>query len=104
VACLEILSRNLLGGSDKTTKHFSQDNQCLLRDSNRILHLYKSEVLSSMPTGAGTSVTDSSWISIMFQSLVFRFYSTDGARGRYVSLKFVPLFPCIGAHALGFVG
>jgi hypothetical protein len=28
-------------------------------------------------------VTDSSWVSIRFQSLVFRFYSTDGASGTY---------------------
>jgi hypothetical protein len=27
-------------------------------------------------------VTDSSWVSIRFQSRVFRFYSTDGASGR----------------------
>jgi hypothetical protein len=28
-------------------------------------------------------VTDFSWVSIWFQSRVFRFYSTDGASGRY---------------------
>jgi hypothetical protein len=27
-------------------------------------------------------MTDSSWVSIQFQSQVFRFYSTDGASGR----------------------
>jgi hypothetical protein len=38
-------------------------------------------------------VTDSALVSIRFQSLVFRFYSTDGASGRYYSLHnvFLPI-------------
>jgi hypothetical protein len=48
-------------------------------------------------------VTDSSWVSIRFQSRVFRFYSTDGASGRYyMCSNFFP-FLCIGAHSFGFV-
>jgi hypothetical protein len=36
-------------------------------------------------------VTDSSWVSIRFQSRVFRFYSTDDANGRYyMSSQFPP--------------
>jgi hypothetical protein len=38
------------------------------------------------------------------QSRVFRFYSTDGASGRYyMSSQVSSSFLCIGAHALGFV-
>jgi hypothetical protein len=50
--------------------------------------------------------TDSSWISIKFQSRVFRFYSTDGASDRYYMSLQIFLFPflCIGTHALGSVG
>jgi hypothetical protein len=63
-------------------------------------------------------VTDSSCVSIRFESRVFRFYSTDGASGWAVPRPFLylyffstikkvftNLFPflCIGAHAFGFV-
>jgi hypothetical protein len=38
-------------------------------------------------------MTDSSWVSIRFQSQMFRFYSTDGSSGRYyMSSQIFPLF------------
>jgi hypothetical protein len=49
-------------------------------------------------------VTDSSWVSIKFQSRVFRFYSTDDTSGRYMSSQMLSPFLCIRAHALDFVG
>jgi hypothetical protein len=47
--------------------------------------------------------TDSSCFSIRFQFRVFRFYSADGASGRYYMSSYFFLFVCIRAHTLGFV-
>jgi hypothetical protein len=49
---------------------------------------------------------DSSWVSISFESRVFRFYSRDSASGRhYMSSQiFCFFFLCVGALVLGFVG
>jgi hypothetical protein len=50
-------------------------------------------------------MTDPSWVSIRFQSRVFRFQSTDGATGRnYVSSQIFHFLLRISPHALGFVG
>jgi hypothetical protein len=50
-------------------------------------------------------VTDSSCVSVKFQSRVLRFYSTDDTSVRYyMSSQFFSRFHYIVAHSLGFVG
>jgi hypothetical protein len=51
-------------------------------------------------------VTDSSWVSIRFQSRVFRFYSTDGTSGRsYKSYNFFfPLLASVLMHLVLLAG
>jgi hypothetical protein len=49
-------------------------------------------------------VTASSWVSIRFQSWVFSFYSTDGARGRHKMVsEILRLILCIGFLGFGLL-
>jgi hypothetical protein len=49
-------------------------------------------------------VTDSSCVSIKFQSRVFRFYFTDGASGRHSMFSQIfQIILCIGVQGLGLL-
>jgi hypothetical protein len=49
-------------------------------------------------------VTDSSWVSTRFKSLVVRFYSSDGARGWHNMVsQILRLILCIGLRGLGLL-